>query len=294
MKTGIVFEGGASRTAFTNGVIDELLRADVRVNYVIGTSAGIGNGLSFISRQIGRNLRISMQYVPDKRYMGKRYLFKKGNRSYYNLPFVFDEIPNHYCPLDYEAFSRFEGEIYACVTDMNTGRSDYLPVNAEDKQWRAVMASCSLPLLFQPVNIGGHLYMDGGVACPVPYARALRDGCDKLIVVLTRERGYVKSEHDALTDASAFLYRNYPKFAHRLLLRGRIYNAQRQRLYELEREGRVFLITPENTAHFRRNESNPAVIRELYLQGCRCAKAEMPALKRFLETDLPESAKKQL
>ena len=61
MKTGIVFEGGASRTAFTNGVIDELLRADVRVNYVIGTSAGIGNGLSFISRQIGRNLRISMQ-----------------------------------------------------------------------------------------------------------------------------------------------------------------------------------------------------------------------------------------
>ena len=102
------------------------------------------------------------------------------------------------------------------------------------------------------------------------------------------------SDHFALSDASAVLYRNYPNFALRLLLRVRIYNAQLQRLYELEREGRAFLITPENTAHFRRNESNPAVIRELYLQGCRCAKAEMPALKRFLETDLPESAKKQL
>ncbi len=282
MKIGIVFEGGASRTAFTNGVIDELLRANVNADYVIGTSAGIGNGISYVSRQVGRNLKISMEYMPDKRYMGGRYLLKRGNRSYYNIPFVFDEIPNHFCPFDYKTFSEFSGEVYACVTDMNTGKSDFLPVSAEDKQWRVLVASCSLPLLFQPVSLNGKLYMDGGIACPVPYARALRDGCDKLIVVLTRERGYVKNENDFLTNASAFLYRNYPKFAQTMLARGKIYNAQRHRLYELEEEGKVFLILPENTAHFSRTESDPAVLRAMYLQGCRCARTRMPELKKFL------------
>ena len=67
MKTAIVFEGGASRTSFTNGVIDEFLREGMEADYIIGTSAGIGNGINFVSKQYGRNLEISIKYLPDPR-----------------------------------------------------------------------------------------------------------------------------------------------------------------------------------------------------------------------------------
>lgn len=61
-----------------------------------------------------------------------------------------------------------------------------------------LVASCSLPILFQPVKLGRHYYLDGGIADSIPYEHALAEGCDRLIVVLTRERGYVKKTEKAV------------------------------------------------------------------------------------------------
>ena len=98
MKLGIVFEGGASRAFFSCGVMDALLEEHIIADYVIGASAGIANGVSYVSGQYGRNLAIGTKYTADKRYMGVRHLFDKSNRSFYNLQFVFDDIPNKYLP----------------------------------------------------------------------------------------------------------------------------------------------------------------------------------------------------
>ncbi|MBQ8140427.1 MAG: patatin family protein [Clostridia bacterium] len=283
MKTGLVLEGGASRASFTNGVIDVLIKEGIKANYVIGTSAGIGNGISYVSGQYRRNYIIGRDFVHDKRYMGKRYLLKKGNKSYYNIDFVFNQIPNIYCPFDYDAFDAFDGEVYACATNMNTGKAEYLPVTSQDKAWNTLLASCALPLFFKPVYIKGEMYMDGGVADSIPYAKALRDGCEKLIVVLTRERDYEKSKTDIFAGAAAVTYRNYPLFAHKLKHRNEIYNAQRERLFRLEKEGKVFIIAPKNTKNFKRTESDPEKLKQLYCQGCRCTRAVLPELKKYLE-----------
>lgn len=282
MKVGVVFEGGASRTFFTNGVIDVFLREKITADFVVGSSAGIGNGLSYVSGQQGRNLKIGLEYMNDKRYMGRRYLMKKGNRSYYNIDFVFNQITNEYCPLDYEAFANFGGEVYACVTNLRTGRAEYLQLGTQDRQWRAVVASCSLPLLFQPVNLGGELYMDGGVAMPVPFMRAIRAGCDRVIVVLTRERGYRKAGNEILASVAAMKYRRYPRFARLLTHRNRLYNAQRDRLFRLEKQGKVFVIAPDDTHNFKRTETSPDALRKLYDQGARCAERALPTLREYL------------
>ena len=70
MKTGLVLEGGALRTIFSSGVCDALLDGGVMVDYVIGVSAGIAYGVSYISRQPRRNLEIVTRYAGDRRYMG--------------------------------------------------------------------------------------------------------------------------------------------------------------------------------------------------------------------------------
>lgn len=79
MKTGLVLEGGALRTIYSSGVTDGLLEGNIDFDYVVGVSAGIAYGVSFLSRQFGRNLEILMRYATDKRYMGARNLLKPGN-----------------------------------------------------------------------------------------------------------------------------------------------------------------------------------------------------------------------
>ena len=65
MKTGIVLEGGALRTIFSSGACDGLLEAGLLPDYVIGVSAGIAYGVSYVSRQFGRNLEILTKYAED-------------------------------------------------------------------------------------------------------------------------------------------------------------------------------------------------------------------------------------
>ena len=98
MKSGIVLEGGASRSYFTVGALDALTDLGIKTDYLIGTSAGVANGISYVSGQRGRGLKIGLSYLPDKRYMGLKHLLNPKNRSLYNLKFVFDELPNKYLP----------------------------------------------------------------------------------------------------------------------------------------------------------------------------------------------------
>ena len=79
MKTGLVLEGGAFRTIFSSGACDGLLAADIMPDYCVGVSAGIAYGVSYISKQSGRNLEILTHYANDKRYMGVNNLLRPGN-----------------------------------------------------------------------------------------------------------------------------------------------------------------------------------------------------------------------
>ena len=53
-KVGLVLEGGALRGIFTAGVLDFLLEQNIYFQYVVGVSAGSGNAVNFVARQIGR------------------------------------------------------------------------------------------------------------------------------------------------------------------------------------------------------------------------------------------------
>ncbi|MFQ7395993.1 MAG: patatin-like phospholipase family protein [Lachnospira eligens] len=85
MKTGIVFEGGAFRTIFSCGVMDAMLENKIMPDYMIGVSAGAAYGVSMASGQIGRNLKILIDYRNDKRYVGLSNMVHRDNRSFKGL-----------------------------------------------------------------------------------------------------------------------------------------------------------------------------------------------------------------
>ncbi|MBE7033902.1 MAG: patatin family protein [Ruminococcaceae bacterium] len=264
MKTGLVLEGGASRGYFTVGALDALIDIGFKADYLVGTSAGIANGISYVSNQRGRGLRIGLEYLNDKRYMGMRHLLNPKKRSYYNVEFVFGELPNKIIPFDKEAFDKSGCRVVAALTNLNTGKCEYHDVTGDDPEWKTVVASCALPIMFQPVEIDGQLYMDGGITESIPFQKAIDDGCDKIIVILTRERSYIKKPEAAL-GISGFLYRKYPELRKALENRTEMYNDRHHRLLELEKEGRIILIAPEiDTSGWKRTERRPEKIQEMY------------------------------
>ena len=261
MKTGLVLEGGAFRTIFSSGVCDAFLDADLPMpDYTVGVSAGIAYGVSYLSRQSRRNLKLLTTYANDRRYMGMGNFLNPRNRCYFGLKFSYETIPNELLPFDYDMFEAYPGTVEAVVTNLNTGRADYLPVPRRDEHFLLLQATCAIPIMFPVIHLNGTPYLDGGCA------DAIEMGCDRVVVVLTRERTYQK-----VSDRTLSLIRKrfvkYPRFVETMEHRAERYNQSREELFALEREGTVIVIAPESTEGFSRTERDVKKIRALWQDG---------------------------
>ena len=280
MKTGLVLEGGALRAIFSSGVCDGLLEGHVMTDYVIGVSAGIAYGVSYVSRQPRRNLEVVTRFAPDRRYMGWRNLTDKSNRSYFGLKFGFSTIPNELVPFDYDAFAAYPGEVEAVVTNLNTGRADYLPVPRRDPQATVLQASCAMPLLFPIFEINGQPYLDGGIGDAIPWRRAL-DRCRRVIVVLTRPRHY-RRKPDHMMKLIRKRYRDYPAFVEAMENRAEVYNRDRTALFQAEREGKLLVIAPKSTLGVSRTERDTEKLRLLWAAGYQGAIDRLEEIRDYL------------
>ena len=283
--TGLVVEGGASRTYFAVGVMDAMMEAKIPVDYLGGASAGISNAMNYATGQIGRGLEIGTTQVPKKEYSGVRHLFDPKNRSLYNIDYVFRKVPDELVPYDYEKFEEFEGLAEAAVTNIETGEAEYIKIQNPQKGWDILVASCSLPLMFPVAKINGKRYMDGGIADSLPFRRALDVGCEKLVVILSREREYTKKAGGG-EKLSSRLFGRYPRFARALRERSVMYNAQRAELFELEKEGKVFVVAPDDTTDWKRTENRAEKIKQMYDEGLKKGRELVPYIKKYIEAEV--------
>ena len=275
MKTGLVLEGGALRTIFSAGVCDAFLDGGLPMpDYTIGVSAGIAYGVSYLSRQSRRNLKLVTTYANDSRYMSMRNLLDRRNRSYFGLKFAYETIPNQLLPFDYDTFEAYPGTVEAVVTNVNTGKAEYLPVPRRDAPNLVLEATCAIPLMFPVIEVDGQPYLDGGCADPIPWKRAFEVGCDRVVVILTRERDYRKDSDGSFRMVKS-TFRKSPEFVEAMRTRAERYNASREELFALEREGKVLVIAPEDTLGCSRTEKDLEVLRGLwqtgYFAGRRCS-----------------------
>ena len=282
MKIGLVIEGGASRTYFACGVMDWLLQNDIHTDYVIGVSAGISFGVSYCSRQFERNLRILKGYEEDKRYMGVRHLFDRKNKSYYNLEFVFETIPKELVPFDYKTFYSRKEQCIAVVTRLDSGKAEYIEMPVDDN-FDVLKASCALPILFKPIVLNGVQYMDGGIADSIPFRKALEDGCDKVIVLLSRPRGYIKGK-ESVAPLVKLAYRKHKMFLNSFQNRPEMYNESIRELEKAEKEGIALALAPteEELKGIGRTEKRVSLLEPLYRSGFEAAEKMGEKIKEFI------------
>ena len=281
MKTGLVLEGGALRTIYSCGVLDSFLDAQLPLpDYFVGVSAGAAYGTSYLARQNRRNLKLITSYAGDRRYMGVRNMLNPKNKSYFGLKFAYDTIPNELVPFDYDAFQAYPGTAEAVVTNIATGEAEYLPIPRNERYNKTILASTSIPLMFPVVEIDGNEYLDGGCADAIPWKHALEVGCDRLLVVLTRERDYRK-EPDGSIRAIARTFKKNPEFVEAMRTRAERYNQDREELFEAEREGKVLVLAPEDTLGCSRTERDTEILRALWQQGYFAGRKLTDTMREF-------------
>ncbi len=281
MKIGLVLEGGGMRGMYTIGVLDHLLDSGVEVDYVIGVSAGAVNGVSYVSKQRGRGYRINTDYIEDKRYVSVSNFLKTG--SLFGMDFLFDEIPHKLNLFDYETFLASPTEFVTGVTDVVSGTPVYFDKSHLRQECTVLRASSSIPLFSPVVPYRGGFYLDGGTSDPIPVRKALADGCDKVIVVLTRDRAYQKSP-----ESLRFLYRRmlkkYPKMMEVMDNRHVVYNETLQYVRALEAEGKAIVIAPESPLAVGRFEKKIEKLTEIYEMGAKDGGQAVPVIREFLGT----------
>ena len=278
-KTAIILEGGSFRGVFTAGVLDVFLENGIEFDACYGVSAGTLCGMSLKSRQIGRTCRINLAFCDDSRYIGAKAAVTE--RSVIGYDFLLGEVQEKLDPLDYDAYLANPMPLYATVTDLTFGTADFLEVSNPELDVACVQASTSLPLLTQPVEIGGRLYMDGGLADSVPVEHVLeRAGYDRAVVVLTRERGFEKQPYGFMP-AARRAYADYPYFLEALATRHTRYNEQREHIWAYETEGRALVLAPDVPVEVDQIERNAPKLLDLYLQGRRVATRQLDAVRAF-------------
>lgn len=242
MKTGLVLEGGGMRGLYTIGVLDYFASYNIKFDYIIGVSAGACSGTSYVSEQPGRNYRVNTEYLSDKRYLSVSNFIKTG--SLFGMDFIFDEIPNKIDLFDFDTFLKSDCEFVTGVTDVKTGKPVYFGKDVyENNDTTILRASSSIPVFSPPVKFRDGIYLDGGTSDPIPIRKAISDGCDKIIVVLTRDRNYIKSK-ESFRPIYKTILRKYPEMIKTLDIRDSVYNETRKFLFELEKQKKIIVLAP--------------------------------------------------
>lgn len=280
-QAGLVLEGGGMKGVYTAGVLDFFMDKGLEFSSVYGVSAGACHMCNFLSKQRGRSLDISIDYLDSKKYCGIESFLTTGDL--FNANTMYKLIPDYLNPYDHGTFEKYTGRAYAVVTNIVTGRPEYLRLKNMKEDIIAVRASASLPLVSRNVKIGDKLYLDGGISDAVPIRKSILDGNRKNIVILTKEEGYVRKPASQLP-VIKLRYLKYPKVYELMKERHITYNDTMAFLEQQQENGQAFVIRPKQKSEVGRIEKDAKKMKALYEEGYRDGKANYELLLNYLES----------
>lgn len=185
-RTAFVLAGGGSLGAIQVGMLEALVEADIRPDFIIGTSVGSINAAYFAGRPTAegvaelRRLWATLRRSDVFPFSWKR-LFGLVRRR----DFVVDPGPLRSLLGRHLRFDKLEHAplpLHVVATEVVSG----LPVVlSRGDAVEAVLASCAIPAAFAPVAIGTQLLCDGAVATNTPVRIAAELGARRIFVLPT-------------------------------------------------------------------------------------------------------------
>ena len=152
-SVAIVLSGGGARGAIQLGVLQALDEYNIKVEAIAGTSIGSIIG-AFYSAGI---TPMMMKKIMADQGFAKMFHFSWNKKGLLTMKDLYKTF-NKYHPE--KSFSSLNIPFYACASNLDTNRCE---IFNEGDLHKAVAASASIPVLFQPVELNGYHYIDGGL-----------------------------------------------------------------------------------------------------------------------------------
>lgn len=285
MKTAVVDVGGGLRGIYAAGVFDRCMEDKVRFQTGIGVSAGSANVASYIAGQKGRNYKFYTEYSFRKEYMSFRNFITK--KSYIDMDYLYGTLSNSggEYPLDYLAIAESAVEFIGVATNAETGDAKYFEKkDLKQDDYGVLKASCSIPFVCRPYVIGGVPYYDGALSDPIPIEKAFSMGCDRVVLILTKPRDFVRTP-DRDKRLAARIRKKYPRAAVQLEKRAEKYNAGVELAKQYERQGKLLVVAPDDTCGVDTLTRDRDAMKRFYKKGFQDAEAIASFLK---DTDTKE------
>lgn len=278
-KIGVIDVGGGQRAVYGAGVFDYLMEQNIQFDRTYGISAGAANVTNFLAGQHGRTIKYYTEYCLRPEYTSLKVFFKTG--SVIDLRYIYATLSNadgEY-PLDYPAMMANPASCTIIATDAETGLPVYFDKSdLTQDHYEPIMASCSVPAFCKAFPIGEHFYYDGAISDPVPLARAFADGCDAVVLILTRPADYYRTDTQD-RHLAHLVPRRYRQAARAFARRAFVYNNALRRAHALQDEGKVLIVAPENIDGIKTFGKHPEASRRLYNMG----HADAAAIPAFIE-----------
>lgn len=278
MKVGLVLEGGAMRGMYTAAVLDVFMDNNIKVDGIIAVSAGVLFGVNYLSKQKGRAIRYNKKYANDKRYMGLKSLLTTGNIV--NKDFAYYKVPYELDKFDQETYEKSTTDFYAGITNIETGKPEYIKITNVFKQMETLRATSAMPFVSKVVELETGKYLDGGISDSIPIEKCKELGYDKIIVVLTRPIEYRKKKSNAFI--AKLKYRKYPNLVNVITSRYKNYNDTVEKIIDMENKKEIFVIRPTRKIKIKRIERNPETLQEMYDLGISDCQGKLKELEDYL------------
>ncbi len=180
-RTGLVLSGGGARGFAHLGVMEALNEAGVFPDVISGTSAGAIMGVLYADGYKPKEILRMMNG-------GSRLDFMRPALPREGLLQINGIIKILKANLHSKKFEQLKLPLFVAATDLNNGKPVYF---SQGDLLEPVIASASIPVLFQPVKIEDISYVDGGVLDNLP-VKPIENKCNILIGSFVNPVGYIE------------------------------------------------------------------------------------------------------
>ena len=169
-KIGISLSGGGSRGIVHLGILKALDEAKIKLSMVTGTSAGSIVGVFYCSGYSPDNI---MEIIRDTKLIK----YVRPAISFSGLLKLERIIPIFQKYIKHDNFESLSIPLIVAATDVRHGKNAYL---GSGELIKSVLASCAVPVIFEPIRLNGEVYIDGGILNNLP-VEPLIGHCDIII-----------------------------------------------------------------------------------------------------------------
>ncbi len=274
--TALVVEGGAMRGIFSSGVLDAFLESGFNpFEICIGVSAGATNIAAYLAGMQGRNYQVYTDYSLRPEFISVRRFLAGGHLM--DLDWLWD-VTIKELRLDIEAILSSHSHYYMTLTRVADGQAVYTLPDRDNLE-QMLKASSAMPVFYRkfvPVpGLNGSrpedgalsdLYVDGGIADPIPVLEAYRRGAARILVLRSRPRDY-RMQRRRLNVMMRIALRRYPQLRACLHDRPARYNRALDFMRRPPDDVQLIEVNPPEEFESSRLTKDPEVLNRDYRRG---------------------------